>query len=799
MILPNDFEQRIGFDKIRLLLKEECSSTLGESIVDKMNFVTHFDRLQKLLNQTHEFKNLLQSGEYFPSSNYLDVNSFISRAKIDGAFLTEEEFYLLKISLKTILDCISFFDTYEEEYPELFLLRKNVDLDDRLHQSIDEKIDDKGKIRNNASSTLSDIRSSIFKVQAQLRSVVEKAYKQANQNGYTPEDASVTVRDGRLVIPILAEYKRRIKGFIHDQSATGQTLYIEPSEALEMNNEVRELEYAEKREIVKILTRLTSLVKPHLEHLEKAYRFLAVVDFIRAKAKFALKVEAYLPELSEKRVLSLYKAKHPLLKLSLEKQKKKVVDLNIDLDPDKRILIISGPNAGGKSVSLKTVGLLQYMLQSGLLIPAAPESRCGLFKNIFIDIGDQQSIENDLSTYSSHLQNMKNFVSGANKNTLFLIDEFGTGTEPRFGGAIAEAVLEELYAAKAFGVITTHYENIKNFAEKKPNVVNGAMKFDMGTLSPLYELETGKPGSSFALEVAEKMGIPPAVLNAAKEKIGTERVNYDQMLNKLGKEKRALELKLNEIQGKEVKLESTVKEYEELNTFISEQKKNILYEAKKEAKNILKEANKRVEQAIRDIKESQAEKEVTSQAREQLKEFEKKINPVENDIPKPKIAKDQYTEASGEIKPGDYVQIQGQSTIGQVMSIQKKEAEIMLGELKSKVKLSRLKKMSKTAVKKEQKKSYSGTSTGMIERSTNFKQQIDVRGMRSEEAMVAVDHFIDDALVLGYHEVSILHGRGDGILREILRNYLRQYNYVKSLKNEHEERGGDGITLVGLQ
>ncbi|MFQ3213278.1 MAG: DNA mismatch repair protein MutS2 [Marivirga sp.] len=799
MILPNDFEQRIGFDKIRLLLKEECSSVLGEHIVDKMSFISHFDRIQRLLHQTAEFKLLLQSGEFFPSSNFIDVNNFINRAKINGTFLTEEEFYELKISLKTILDCISFFDKYEEDYPELYQLRTSVDLDDNLYLAIDTKIDDKGKIRNNASPGLGEIRNKIFKVQSQLRSVVEKSYKQAHQNGYTPEDASVTIRDGRLVIPILAEYKRKIKGFIHDQSATGQTFFIEPSEALEMNNEVRELEYAERREIVKILTSLTNLVRPQLEKLDKAYKFLAVVDFIRAKARFALKIDAYLPKLEQKRILFLSKAQHPLLKLSLEKQSKKVVDLNISLDPEKRILIISGPNAGGKSVSLKTVGLLQYMLQCGLLIPAAPESRCGVFTNIFIDIGDQQSIENDLSTYSSHLQNMKNFVSEANKNTLFLIDEFGTGTEPRFGGAIAESILEELYLAKAFGVITTHYENIKNFAEKKPNVINGAMKFDMSTLSPLYSLETGKPGSSFALEVAEKMGIPTAILNAAKEKIGTERVNYDQMLNKLGKEKRALELKLNEIEGKEEKLESTVKEYEELNNFISEQKKSILFEAKREAKDIIREANKRVEQAIREIKESQAKKTVTQQAREQLKQFEEQIKPKKEDIPRPKIAEDQFKEASGDIKAGDYVQIKEQNTIGQVLSIHKKEAEIILGELKSKVKLNRLIKMSKTAAKKEQKKSFGGTFTGMVERSTNFRQQIDVRGMRAEEAVSAVDHFIDDALVLGYHEVSILHGRGDGILRKILRDYLRQYNYVKQLKNEHEERGGDGITLVSLQ
>lgn len=797
MILPQDFEQRIGFDKIRTIISDECSSNLGQAIVEKMGFIRKFEKLEPLLKQTNEFLKIFQSGEYFPSSNFIDVSHFIKRAKVNGAFFTEEEFFDLKLSLKTILDCISFFDDYEEEYPNLFNLRKAVDLEPSLYKAIDAKIDDRGDLRNNASPALQQIRTDIFKVQAQLRKEVEKIYRQASANKYTPEDASITVRDGRIVIPVLAEYKRRVKGFIHDQSGTGQTVYIEPTEALELNNEVRELQYAERREIVKILTQLTTLVRPELDNLEKAYKFLAIVDFIRAKARFAQKIGAVLPQLGNARIIEYRNAEHPLLKLSLAENNKKVVPLSIQLKGDKRILIISGPNAGGKSVALKTVGLLQYMLQCGLLISVHPDSKCGLFSNLFIDIGDQQSIENDLSTYSSHLQNMKNFLLNANKQTLFLIDEFGTGTEPRFGGAIAESILEELYQAKAFGVITTHYDNIKNFAVKNQNVVNGAMKFDERNLEPLYELEIGKPGSSFAIEVAEKMGIPPTILKNAKGKIGTERVNYDKLLNQLGKEKKELEAKIKEIQKRESHLEKSAQDYDELNEFLKAQKKQIIIEAKQEAKSIIKEANKRVEQAIREIKESQAEKERTKKARKQLSDYDQKMEtPVEH---KPaKTSKPSFQSAEGKIKVGDYVKIKGQDTIGEVLSLGHKEAEIMLGELKSKIKLSRLERMSKTAIKKEKKKSYSGTSTGMVERSTNFKHQIDVRGMRAEEAIQAVDRFIDDTMVLGYSEVSILHGRGDGILRKFIRDYLKQYNYVKALKNEHEERGGDGITLVTL-
>lgn len=797
MILPQDFEQRIGFDKVRELISAECSSSLGQAIVEKMGFVNKFEKLEPLLLQTDEFIKIFQSGEYFPSGNFIDVSHFVKRAKVNGAFLTEDEFFDLKLSLKTILDCISFLDEFEEEYPYLFRLRRAVNLEPALYQAIDSKIDERGALRNNASAALQQIRSDIFKAQAQLRKQVEKIYKQASANKYTPEDASITVRDGRIVIPVLAEYKRRVKGFIHDQSGTGQTVYIEPTEALELNNEVRELQYAERREIVKILTQLTALVKPELENLEKAYRFLAIIDFIRAKARFAQKIGAVLPQLENSRIIEYRNAEHPLLKLSLAENNKKVVPLSIQLKGDKRILIISGPNAGGKSVALKTVGLLQFMLQCGLLIPVHPDSKCGIFSNLFIDIGDQQSIENDLSTYSSHLQNMKNFLLNSNKQTLFLIDEFGTGTEPRFGGAIAESILEDLYSQKAFGVITTHYDNIKNFAVKNQNVINGAMKFDERNLEPLYELEIGKPGSSFAIEVAEKMGIPPAILSKAKGKIGTERVNYDKLLNQLGKEKRELESKIKEIQKREGHLEKSAQDYDELNEFLKSQKKQIITEAKQEAKSIIKEANKRVEQAIREIKESQADKERTKKARKQLTDYDQKMEPPA-EKKAPKVTKPSYKPADGDISVGDYVKIKGQDTIGEVLSLGQKEAEIMLGELKSKIKLNRLERMSRTAIKKEKKKSYSGTSTGMMERSTNFNNQIDVRGMRAEEAIQAVDRFVDDAMVLGYNEVSILHGRGDGILRKFIRDYLRQYNYVKSLKNEHVERGGDGITLVGL-
>lgn len=797
MILPADFEVRIGFDKVRELLKKECSSELGQAVVDKMNFLSHHDKVEKLLIQTHEFVQIIQSGDYFPSSNFIDVSAHLKKSKVIGTFLTEEEFYELKLSLKTILDCLSFFDKNKEEYPTLYDLRKSIGLEKHLHEAIELKIDERGTIRDNASSELQAIRRDILSTQTRLRKTVDSVFRSARISGYIPEDVSITLRDGRLVIPVLAEYKRRVKGFVHDESSTGQTVYIEPTEALELNNEIRELQYRERREIVKILTDLTDLVRPELQNLEKAYRFLAVVDFVRAKARFALKTDAVKPELANERVLKWNNAKHPLLKLSLEKAGKTVVPLSMALHYDQRILIISGPNAGGKSVALKTVGLLQYMLQNGMLVPLDPDSTCGIFRNLFIDIGDQQSIENDLSTYSSHLANMKSFILQANKYSLFLIDEFGTGTEPQFGGAIAESILEKLFKMKAFGVITTHYDNIKNFAEKHKQVESGAMKFDERTLTPLYQLQLGKPGSSFALEVAEKMGIPKGILQSAKQKLGTQRVDYDKMLNTLGKEKRQLEDRLKSIESRERSLEETSKEYEELRDFVAEQKKTIVNQAKREAKEILKNANREIEQTIREIKENKADKKKTQQARASIKKLDETLV---LDEEKPR-SEPGFKVVGGEIGVGDQVKVKGQPAIGEVLSISGKEAQVMLGELKSTIKLNRLEKVSKRAAKREARKTKStaGASMNVTETAAEFNMQLDVRGKRAEEAIAEADRFIDRALMLGHSEVSILHGRGDGILRQVLRDYLRQYDYIQSMKNEHEERGGDGITLVTLK
>ncbi|MFB0907662.1 MAG: endonuclease MutS2, partial [Spirosomataceae bacterium] len=538
MLYPNHIESKIGFDKIREALSEACNSSLGRSFVDKMRFSDRYDNVKKMVEQTNEFRMILMLESGFPNQNYLDVSQALKRASIEGAFLDTEQFFDIKLSLTTIQQIIHFFKNKETTlYTQLRqLLEMAIPYDgswSALINQIDRVIDERGQVRDNASPELLKLRKQITSEQNAVRRTLERIYRTAKNSGWIGESMTLTVRDGRLVIPLLAEHKRKLKGFVHDESSTGQMAFVEPAEVLEANNEIRDLEIRERREVIKILENLTNILRPRLDELKPAYQFLGLMDFIRAKAKFAMEIDAVSPLLVEGRVVEWSRAYHPLLYLSHKKVGKSIVPLTIKLDPEDRILIVSGPNAGGKSVLLKTLGLLQYMLQCGLLVPMMPDSKVGIFKNIFIDIGDEQSIENDLSTYSSHLTNMKHFLLYANKQTLFLIDEFGSGTEPNLGGSIAESILEDLVKSKALGVINTHYTNLKIFANKNDGLLNGAMKFDAEKLAPLYELEIGKPGSSFALEVAEKIGLPKEVIDRAEDKVGTQQVDFEKLIKEL--------------------------------------------------------------------------------------------------------------------------------------------------------------------------------------------------------------------------------------------------------------------------
>jgi len=793
MIYPKTYEEKIGFDKIRQLLKEQCNGVIGHGFVDKIRFFDRFDVVHKLVNQTEEFRKILVSGQPFPDAYFLDMSQALQKARIENTYLTEDEVFALKNSLQTVLNCLLFFKKTDQNYPFLQELSGGVSLDANLLKDIEKIIDEKGKIKDSASPELRHIRSKILSEQSTLRKKLDQILRNLKQQGIVNEDITLTIRENRMVIPIPVEYKRRVKGFVHDTSATGQTIFVEPEEILEMNNEIRELEYEEKREIIKILTKITDRIRPEVEALEKAYHFLGMIDFIRAKARFALKINAILPQYEKKTQLLWYKAKHPLLFLSFKAQNREIVPLTIRLDEQNRILLISGPNAGGKSVCLKTVGLVQYMWQAGLLVPVAEGSQMGFFQTLCLDIGDDQSLENDLSTYSSHLKNMKHFLQFADNKALCLIDEFGTGTDPQYGGTIAEAILEALHQKNTFAVITTHYTNLKVFAQNTEGVINGAMRYDMEKLEPLFELEIGLPGSSFALEIAQKIGLPKYVVQNAREKLGDEKVSMEKILRQLEAEKTQAAQTQQQNQKLQKELSQNLEKYQHLKNDLEVNRKELLRKAKEEARKLVEEANKKIENTIRQIKENNAEKESTKQARQQIEEL--KVQLQEKEVPKARIV-----EEKGEIAAGDFVKFKDSETVAQVVEIKGKEALVSIGELRSTVKMNRLVRISKKDFLQTAPERKSGVSRSLdlVEKMQKFSSELDLRGKRGEEAIQELDRFMDDAILLSHHQLRVVHGKGDGILRSLVRQQLKTYKQVVSVQDEHADFGGAGVTIITL-
>ncbi len=799
MLYPKNIESKLGFDTIRTIVKEYCISPLGQAFVDKVRFSERYDLVKKLIGQTAEFKLILQLHTSFPEQNYFDLSEPLTSISKEGSYLSEELFFDLKLSLNTILQIQDFFRDKEERYPLLVEMVNNavsedLDLYDII-EKIDGVIDERGQVRDNASKELYDLRRKIISEQNAVRKSLERIYKMAKNSGWIGEEMTLTVRNGRLVIPLLSEHKRKMKGFVHDESSTGQMAFVEPAEVLEANNEIRDLEIKERREVIKILKGLTSDIRPFIDDLKRSYFLLGLVDFIRAKAKLAVELDATSPLLIDERIIEWKNAKHPILYLAHQKLKKPTIPLNVELNDEDRILIVSGPNAGGKSVMLKTIGLNQYMAQCGFLIPVSPDSKLGVFRNLFIDIGDEQSIENDLSTYSSHLTNMNFFLSNMNKHSLFLIDEFGTGTEPNLGGAIAEALLENFVKSKAKGVINTHYTNLKIFADKNRGLINGAMKFDAEQLEPLYQLEMGKPGSSFAIEVAGKIGLPSYITKRAQKKLGTQQVDFEKMLKELEIEKKVFAEKNVQFVEQNELLKQRLEQYTGLKDFLDTEKKRIINDAKAEAKRLIKESNQKIEQAIREIKEGKAEKETTKKIREELQDFEKKNLKIEKSAPK-----DTWKKEEGEINVGSFVKVKGQETIGEVIAIKGKDMEVAIGQLKTNIKANRLEKVSKKAFKEATKETPRAKLSGvdMNEKMSNFNFNVDIRGKRAEEALQALDSIMDDAIMLGHSELRIVHGKGDGILRNLTRTHLKTYKQVKGFEDEHADRGGHGVTIVKL-
>ncbi|MBC6605932.1 Smr/MutS family protein [Hymenobacter sp. BT188] len=804
MLLPSNFEHKIGFSQLRDMLDSLCLSALGRHFVAKMQFQTKHDQLQKLLLQTDEFRVLLQSGADFPSQHYHDVHPHLVRASIPGAYLEVTAFFAVKMSLRTIRQALTFFTHAEETlYPTLRLLGIGVQVDRNLLLALDKVVDDEGQVRDNASPLLMQLKQELIARQGQLRKQIAGILRHAKTEGWIPGDAEPTIRGGRLVLPVIAEHKRRVKGLIHDESASGQTVFIEPEAVFELNNDIKDLENAYQRELIRILTQLTDQLRPHIPDLRKAYQYLGLLDFIRAKALLASRLEASLPTLHPRPLIKWQKVRHPLLYLTFREQPKEtrreVVPLNIELHPEQRILLISGPNAGGKSVAMKTVGLVQYMLQCGLLIPAGDGSEAGVFEDIFLDIGDEQSLDNDLSTYSSHLLNMKQFLLFAGKKSLVLIDEFGTGTEPALGGAIAEAVLDQLNRARSYGVITTHYTNLKNYAERSPGIVNGAMRYDPERLQPLYRLEIGKPGSSFAIEIARKIGLPAQLVERATQLVGKDKIRYDRLLEGLEKEKADLEQRSAEAEKQERRLKKAAQEYQDLKRHLEETRLDVLRDAKAKAKLLLKDTNQQIEATIQEIRTAQADKEQTKQARQKLDDYVKK----ELQIEPLKARATRETADAATLKSGDKVALIGQDGYGEIMSVKGKTAEVSFGGMKTIVKISQLEKLGRAEIKEREKKAERNApqSSGMdmTGRMANFSPNLDLRGERAEDALQKVMAFVDDAVMLGIPEIKFVHGRGNGVLRQITRDYLRSVRSVASVADEHAERGGDGATVAVLK
>ena len=864
MIYPNNFEQKIGFDEIRSLLRERCLSTLGKEKVDEIAFSTNVSVVNEWIAQVREFRRLQEKADDFPMQYFFDVRESIRRIRLENTHLEENEVWDLRRSLQTIADIVKYLERGAEEtasgelhypYPALHRLTDDVMTFPAMIRRIDSILDKFGKIKDSASMTLAGIRNDLSKMEGSISRTLYTILHAAQKDGLVDKDVTPAVRDGRLVIPVSPGVKRRINGIVHDESATGKTVFIEPAEVVEANNKVRELEAAERREMIRILTVFTDEVRPHVSEILNSYEFLAQIDLIHAKTELARITKAFEPEVKAEPQLDWIQAIHPLLQLSLEKQGKKVVPLDIILRNSRnenknegRLLIISGPNAGGKSVCLKTVGLLQYMLQCGLSTPLGERSTTGMFENIMIDIGDEQSIENDLSTYSSHLLNMKNMMKQANARTLLLIDEFGGGTEPTIGGAIAEAVLKQLWNKQTFGVITTHYQNLKHFAENHEGVVNGAMLYDRNQMQALFQLSIGQPGSSFAIEIARKTGLPEEVINDASEIVGSEYIQSDKYLQDIVRDKRYWEGKRQTIHQHEKSLEHKITRYEDELSEIERQRKEILRKAKEEAEELLRESNKKIENAIREIREAQAEKERTRIAREELKTFSEEIADIDTRDNDEAIARKirqlqerkerrekrkaeklsrkengektnentiaaanhQLSTQNSQLNVGDTVRIKGLTSIGKIESIDGKMATVIFGDMRTKMRAERLEhaKESKQQISKQEERNTNivgaygnaskDTRNVIDNRKLNFKQDIDVRGMRGDEAINAVTYFIDDAILVGVSRVRILHGTGTGILRQLIRQYLATIPNVSHFRDEHVQFGGAGITVVDL-
>ncbi len=848
MVFPDNIEQKIGFLEIRKLLKGHCISRLAVDRIEAMTMQTDVNVLRSLLQQTAEMARLLEEEIQLPGEDFFDLRPYVRKLRVEGLYLEEQELWELKRSLDTLHSWIELIRPEDDEegerhpYPALEKMAEGVFTFRKVCQRIEQVLDKYGHVKDSASPELARLRNDLRHSEGTISRTLVSILDSAKRGGLIEHNVMPTMRDGRLVIPVSPALKKRIPGIIHDESQTGKTVFVEPTAVVEANNHIRELEAEEKREVIRILQALTNELRPNEPEFGRATEFLADIEFTLAKHRLQSQMQAVVPSMQAYPMLDWTMARHPLLETSLRRQGKRIVPLEIELTRKQRILIISGPNAGGKSVCLKTVALLQYMLQCGLPIPVGENSRAGIFRDIFIDIGDQQSITDDLSTYSGHLLCMKTMMRHAGEESLLLVDEMGSGTEPRMGGAIAEAIMGRFVQSGAFGVITTHYQNLKQFGEDHQGVVNGAMLYDRQKMEPLFQLQVGNPGSSFAVEIARKMGIPQDVIDEAARIVGKDYVSADKYLLDIARDKRYWENKRQNIHNREKDMERTIQQYEEQISELKQKRKAILADATEEAQRLIKESNARIESTIKEIKEAQAEKERTLEARRDLQEYrtsleeekerkrveaqrksdeaDRKMRQIERrqqrreqrkgealaGLTQALANRQQATKPAPAVKPirvGDTVRIKGQIMVGTVREVVGSKATVLFGLMRTIVDTKRLEH---ATMPKEKERPLMGTASilnvsnrtqeHIHETQKNFTSEIDVRGMRVQEALETITHYVDDATLVGASQVRILHGTGTGALRQALREYLATVPQVRSAHDEHVQFGGAGITVV---
>ncbi len=784
MLYPDNLTSLLGFEKIREAVHKKCVSEQGRDLVQKLTFSQNKTKIQLWLDETDEMKKIMDLGYSFPLYSFYQIQDTLNKARISGSFVEMDELFALKNFLDIYEKCWAFivkFIDFELPYLKNTLPQQQVNAS--LFQNLERVFESNGDLKANASPELRKIRQEQLAKESSLRKQMSSLHEKFSAQGYISDDLAPTIRNGRACVAVKAEYKRTVKGMIHDESSTGQTTYIEPEQVVLINNELTELHYRERREIIRILTELTQLVHQNTNELKQGAYFLAYLDMVRAKALFAQDLNAIKPVIDENNKVSILEAKHPLLLLH-PTEHHKVVANDFIFDLDTRLLLISGPNAGGKSVALKTFGLLQYMLQSGLLVPVNEESSFKIFDQLFADIGDQQSLEDDLSTYSAHLTNMKHFLSYANKKTLVLIDEFGTGTEPEYGGAIAETILEEIVQTGAFGLITTHYANLKVYAQNTNGIQNGAMLYNIRSLTPLYQMVLGEPGRSYALEIAQSIGLQNNIIEKAQAKIGGSHVSFDALVKEVEIERLKLEELTTSLVIKEANLKKKLAKVDEDQQKLKENRKEIIEDAKEAGRNIIKGSNRLIEKTVRDIKENKASSESIKNAHQKVNHQKKLLTAKEKKEPISTVI----------LRVGDYVRMIGMSSVAEILKIDGTKAEISSGILKMRVKLSQLEKVGQ----KPKNTNESNVSQQLINKRSKFSAYLDVRGKRTEETLSIVTRFVDEALVLGEDELQILHGKGDGILKKMIRMHLKGMRGIATMEDAPIDNGGSGITIVTL-